>query len=123
GAPALELPADRPRPVVQTERGGLRGRELPAGLAGDLTALARRGRVTPFMLFLAAFEVLLARWSGQDDFVIGTPVAHRGRPELEPLIGLLVGSVALRVPLAGDRDGVDLLGRVRRGTLEAFHHA
>ncbi|HEX3531246.1 MAG TPA: amino acid adenylation domain-containing protein [Thermoanaerobaculia bacterium] len=123
GAPALELPADRPRPAAQTEHGGLRSRELPADLAADLTALARRERVTPFMLFLAAFEILLARWSGQDDFVIGTPVAHRGRPELEPLIGLLVGSVALRIPLAGDPDGRELLGRVRRVTLEAFHHA
>jgi len=123
GAPALELPGDRPRPAAQTERGSIRGLELPADLAADLTALARRERVTPFMLFLAAFEILLARWSGQDDFVIGTPVAHRGRPELEPLIGLLVGSVALRVPLAGDPVGIDLLGRVRRVTLEAFQHA
>jgi amino acid adenylation domain-containing protein len=123
GAPALDLPADHPGPAVQTERGGLRGLELPSGIASGLAALARQEGVTPFMLFLAVFEVLLARWSGQDDFVIGTPVAHRGRPELEPLLGLLVGSVALRVPLAGDPDGRELLGRVRRETLEAFHHA
>ena len=123
GAPALDLPSDLTRPAMQTERGGLRGLELSPEVASGLSALARQEGVTPFMLFLAAFEVLLARWSGQDDFVIGTPVAHRGRPELEPLIGLLVGSVALRVPLAGDPAGRELLGRVRRVTLEAFHHA
>ena len=75
------------------------------------------------MVLLTAFEALLLRWTGQEDFVVGTPVAHRGRPEVEPLIGLLMGSVALRVPLAGDPEARELLARVRRVTLEAFQHA
>jgi amino acid adenylation domain-containing protein len=123
GAPGLDLPADRPRPAVQTERGGLCTIELPSEVSAGLAAFARGERVTPFMIFLAAFEALLMRWSGQDDFVVGTPVAHRGRPELEPLIGLLVGSLALRIPLDGDPEVRALVARVRRVTLEAFQHA
>jgi hypothetical protein len=88
GAPAaLELPADRARPPAQTFRGATASAPLPAGLAAELRALAEREGATPFMALLAGFAALLGRYSGQADLVRGTPVANRGRRELEGLFG------------------------------------
>jgi amino acid adenylation domain-containing protein len=123
GAPVLELPADRSRPVAPTSRGVLRTLELPDGLGAAVTALARQERATPFMALLATFAAFLSRIADQEDLVLGTPVSRRGRAELEPLVGFLVDTVAVRVSLAGEPAFRDLVGRVRRSALDAFRHA
>ncbi len=123
GLPVLDLPADRMRPVAPTPRGGLRHLELASGLAREVMALARRERATPFMALLAAFQTLLGSLAGQDDFAVGMPVSRRGRTELEPLIGLLLNTVAVRVALDGEPTFRAFLGAVRRASLEAFRHA
>ena len=118
--PLLALPADRPRPPVQRFRGGAQRDRLPVG--GDLQALARRAGATPFMVLLAALDALIARYTGETDLVIGTPVAGRERAEIEGLIGLFLNTLALRVDLSGAVDFRGVLARVREATLEAFAH-
>ncbi len=120
--PLLELPADRPRPPVPAGRGATVSRVLPRGDAEALRALARREGATLFMTLLAAFDVLLARWSGQEDVVVGTPTAGRGRRETEGLIGFFVNTLALRVDVAGDPAFRELLARVREAALGAHAH-
>ena len=123
GAPALlDLPTDRPRPVLQSFRGAAQFFQLPAGLTRELTALAQRAGVTRFMLLLAAFQVLLARHAGAEEVSVGSPVAGRVRPELEGMIGLFVNTLVLRTSLAGDPSFLELLGRVRDVTLGAYDH-
>ncbi|HKI01669.1 MAG TPA: amino acid adenylation domain-containing protein, partial [Thermoanaerobaculia bacterium] len=123
GAPAaLELPADRPRPAVQSHRGRQSPVALPAGLSADLWTLARRLGATPFMVLLAAFETLLMRLSGQEDVVIGSPIANRNRLETEGLIGFFVNTLALRLNLAGDPAFEDLAAQAREVTLGAYAH-
>ena len=121
GAPrTLELPADRPRPLVQSGRGAIHAFSLPASLSNGLRTLSRREGATLFMTVLAAFQVLLARYSGQDDLLVGTPVAGRTRPELEGLIGFFVNTLALRGRLGGAPTFRELLARTRDETLGAF---
>ncbi|HEY0171322.1 MAG TPA: amino acid adenylation domain-containing protein [Pyrinomonadaceae bacterium] len=120
--PALELPTDRPRPPVQSYRGALLTRLVEPGLTALLKELARREGVTPYMLLLAVFKTLLRRHAGQEDIVVGTPVANRNRTELEPLIGFFVNTLVLRTDLSGDPTFRELLGRVREVTLGAFAH-
>ncbi|MET0397983.1 MAG: amino acid adenylation domain-containing protein [Longimicrobiaceae bacterium] len=120
--PALDLPPDRPRPPVQSFRGARHGLVLDPALAGRLRTLARERGATPFMVLLAAFGVLLARHAGEDDVVVGTPVAGRTRPELEGLVGFFVNTVVLRIDAAGDPAFDELLGRVRETTLGAWEH-
>ncbi|MFL5384123.1 MAG: amino acid adenylation domain-containing protein, partial [Longimicrobiaceae bacterium] len=123
GAPAvLTLPTDRPRPAAQSHRGGRIPFSLPAEAAGGLRALALEQRATPFMALLAAVALLLSRWSGQDDVVVGTPVAGRTRREVEGLIGLFVNTLPIRTELAGDPSFRALLARVREATLGAYAH-
>ena len=123
GAPALlELPTDRPRPAVQSHRGAVLRFTLPPELGGRLSAVGRAEGATLFMTVLAAFQLLLARYSGQDDVVVGTPVAGRTRPELEGLIGFFANTLALRTDLSGDPTFGQLLRRVREATLGAFAH-
>ncbi|HEX2078088.1 MAG TPA: amino acid adenylation domain-containing protein [Longimicrobium sp.] len=123
GAPAvLELPADRPRPAVQSHRGARLRVALPHALAEGVRALARREGATPFMVMLAAFQVLLWRWSGEEDLVVGSPVAGRTRPETEGLIGFFVNTLPLRADLSGDPAFGALLRRVRNTTLGAYQH-
>src|SRR6185436_4020401 len=101
GAPTtLNLPADRPRPAVQTFQGAAQHFKLSAGLSAALRALSKREDATLYMTMLAAFQVLLMRYSGQTDLVIGTPIAGRTRTELEGLIGLFINTLALRTSLA-----------------------
>jgi amino acid adenylation domain-containing protein len=120
GAPAaLVLPTDRPRPPVQSYRGAAHSLLVPRALADGLRAVSRREGATLFMTLLAAFNVLLARWSGQTDLVVGSPVAGRARGELEGLIGFFVNSLPLRTDLSGDPAFRELLRRVRESTLEA----
>ncbi|HYG80435.1 MAG TPA: condensation domain-containing protein, partial [Pyrinomonadaceae bacterium] len=123
GAPeALDLPTDRPRPPVQSYRGATEHFALPAELSEALRRLSRREGVTLFMTLLAAFEVLLARYSGQTDVSVGTPVAGRTRPEVEGLIGFFVNTLVMRGDLSGDPSFRELLARTRETALEAFMH-
>ncbi|HET6232766.1 MAG TPA: amino acid adenylation domain-containing protein, partial [Longimicrobiaceae bacterium] len=123
GAPALlELPADRPRPAMPSHRGGYEPVELSAELAEAVRALARGEGATPFMALLAGWQALLARASGQDDIVVGSPIAGRTRPELEGLIGFFVNMLPLRADVSADPTFRELLAQVRESTLGAFAH-
>jgi amino acid adenylation domain-containing protein len=120
GLPPLDLPADHPRPAAETFRGARRPLTLAPDLAAGIAALARAQGATPFMVLLAAFAALLGRLSGQEDLAVGSPVAGRARPEIEPLIGLFLNTVALRADLAGDPAFIALLARTRETALAAF---
>ncbi|NOK38903.1 amino acid adenylation domain-containing protein, partial [Corallococcus exercitus] len=123
GAPqTLELPTDRPRAPHASLRAGLLPVALPLALSEAVEALCRREGVTPFMFLLAAFQVLLARYSGQDDISVGSPVAGRNRAELEGLIGFFLNTLVLRTRLDGDPTVRELLARVRATALDAFAH-
>jgi amino acid adenylation domain-containing protein len=121
-APVLELVTDRPRPPVKTTQGATYSWSLPLPLAEALVSLSQRQGATLFMTLLAAFQVLLARYSGQDDIVVGSPVAGRTRPDIEGLIGFFVNTLALRSNLAGNPTFRELLARVRETTLGAYAH-
>ncbi|MCP4654392.1 MAG: amino acid adenylation domain-containing protein, partial [bacterium] len=125
--PCLELPTDRPRPAVQTFRGRHLGVALSQELSEALAALGRERGVTLFMTLLAAFTVLLSRWTGKTDVVVGSPIAGRTHQELEGLIGFFVNTLVLRIDLRGDGQaggpGFDqLLERVRRVALDSYAH-
>ncbi|MBV9109804.1 MAG: amino acid adenylation domain-containing protein, partial [Gemmatimonadetes bacterium] len=123
GAPALlELPADHPRPAVQTQRGADERMTLSAPLADRLRALGRGEGATLYMVLLAAFQALLARHAGTDDVVTGSPVAGRTRRELEGVIGFFVNTLVLRTGLGGDPTFREALRRVRETTLGAWEH-
>ncbi|HYG62862.1 MAG TPA: amino acid adenylation domain-containing protein, partial [Thermoanaerobaculia bacterium] len=123
GAPVrLTLPTDRPRPAVETHRGASLPVTLPPELSQSLTALARREGATPFMILMAGFAVLLGRYSGQGDVVVGAPIAGRNRREIEGLIGFFVNTLALRVELADEQGFLDLVRQVRRTALDAYAH-
>jgi amino acid adenylation domain-containing protein len=120
--PLLELPTDRPRSSVVGARAAHRPVVLPPATARALREVAAREGATMFMTLLAAWQCLLGRWSGQDDFCVGTPIAGRTRRELEPLIGFFVNTLVLRAELADGLSFRALLGRVREGVLGAFAH-
>jgi hypothetical protein len=123
GAPdLLELPADRPRPAVQTFRGGRHHLELPVELTERLRTIGGEHGATLFMVLLAAWQTLLARHTGHDDVVVGSPISGRGRAETEGLIGFFVNTLALRTDLSGDPSFRELLGRARRTALDAYAH-
>jgi thioesterase domain-containing protein len=124
GAPAvLELPRDASRPVEQSLAGQTKILAVPAEIASGVTSLAKSRRVTPFMVLLAAFKVLLYRYSGQPDVLVGVPVAGRSRVETEPLIGFFVDTVVLRDRLSGNPHFLDLLAQVRETTVNALANA
>ena len=118
----LEIPTDRPRPAMQDIRGASLGFRLPPEAAKAARKLAQAEGATLFMTLLAAFSAVLHRWSGQDDLVIGTPIANRTRPELERLVGFFDNTLALRADVSGDPSFRDLLGRIRETTLDAYAH-
>ncbi|HEX6041076.1 amino acid adenylation domain-containing protein, partial [Longimicrobium sp.] len=123
GAPeVLDLPADRPPPATPGARGGRVSAVLPAGVAAGLDAVGRAEGATPFMVLLAVFQALLARYAGTDDVVVGTPVAGRARRELEPLIGLFVNTLVLRTDLGGAPAFREVVRRVRGTALGAYDH-
>ncbi|MDZ7268842.1 MAG: amino acid adenylation domain-containing protein [candidate division KSB1 bacterium] len=123
GVPALlELPADHPRPAVQSHRGGRLAFEIAGEPFDRLHALSRRENVTTFMILLAALQTLLHRYTRQTDIAVGTPVANRNRSEIEPLIGLFVNTLVLRSDLSGDPTFHELLARVRQVALDAYAH-
>jgi amino acid adenylation domain-containing protein len=120
--PALELPTDRLRPAVQTHRGTFLRHDLPRELAESLRDLARREGVSLFMALLAGFFLLLSRLAGQDDVVVGSPSAGRGRIEVEGLIGLFLNTLVLRTDLSGEPAVRELLGRVKEAVLGAYQY-
>ncbi|HEX2080196.1 MAG TPA: amino acid adenylation domain-containing protein, partial [Longimicrobium sp.] len=120
--PQLEVPTDRPRRAGQGVRAGCDSFKVHPRVAAGLRALSRREGTTLFMTLLAAWQALLSKYSGQNDVVVGTPVAGRTRVETEGLIGFFVNMLALRTDLAGDPTWAGLLGRVRGGALGAYDH-
>lgn len=123
GAPdLLELPADRVRPARQDYAGAAMEVAFGEKLTSGLKELSRRHGTTLFMTLLAGWTTLLGRLSGQQDVVIGTPVANRGQVEIENLIGLFVNTLTLRLDLSGSPTVADMLERVKKQTLAAQHH-
>lgn len=122
GLQTLEIATDRPRPAVQSQSGGLCNLRFTAGLRDRAWQFATREKSTLFMVLLAALTALLARLSGQREVTIGSPVANRSLPELEPLIGLFVNMLVLRNDVSGDPTFRELLSRVRATALDAYAH-
>ena len=121
GAPReLELPSDRPRPPAESHRGATQPFRLPMELAEGLRTLSRRQGATLFMTLLALFDTLLWKYTGQQDLVVGTPVANRPRVELESLVGVFVNTLLLRTRLEPSLTFAEALGRVRDTTLDAL---
>jgi len=120
--PLLMLPTDRPRPSVQSFSAGICTSPLPGGLITQLKELSGREGCTLFMTLLSAFTVLMGRYSGQHDMVIGSPVANRTRKEIEKLIGFFVNTLALRADISGDPSFRELMARTRKVCLEAYTH-
>jgi amino acid adenylation domain-containing protein len=119
----LALPTDRPCPAVETHPGSLARFRIEPALAAELRELSRNQHTTLFMTLLAGFCVLLARYSGQRDLVIGTPIANRNRKDVEELIGLFLNTVPIRIKLDGDPTVAALLERVRTASIDAFAHS
>ena len=123
GAPArLELPTDRPRPKIQRHHGRVRSFHLERDLADRLVSFGRGSEATLFMTLLTAYSILLHRYTGATDLVIGSPIANRVRPELESLVGFFVNTLPLRIDLSGNPSVRELLVRVRRTAVEAYSH-
>jgi condensation domain-containing protein len=121
--PVLELPGDLPRPALQSFKGSNVFFRIPAALAQELKSLGAREGCTFFMTMLATFQVLLQRYSGAEEIVVGTPVAARTPGEIEPLIGNFLNMAALRCRLSGDPAFIELLRRSRDTTLDAFSNS
>ncbi|WP_164002945.1 amino acid adenylation domain-containing protein [Pyxidicoccus caerfyrddinensis] len=122
GAATLELPTDKPRPPVQTFHGGTVPVELSLEVSHRLNALCQQEGATPFMALLAAFQVLLSRYSGQQDISVGSPIAGRNRGELEGLIGFFVNTLVLRTQLDARQSFRDVLKQVKEAALGAYAH-
>ncbi|WP_449064535.1 condensation domain-containing protein [Planomonospora algeriensis] len=122
GSVPLELPPDRPRPEEFGHAGATVDFSVPDGVCERVAELAGRTSTTPFMVLLTAFAALLARWTGRTDVVVGSPVAGRETPELNPLIGMFVNTLPLRIDLGGDPAFGEALERVRTTVMEALDH-
>ncbi|HZI16342.1 MAG TPA: amino acid adenylation domain-containing protein, partial [Myxococcus sp.] len=122
GLPMLELPTDLPRPLARSSRGGAVPVRFPEALSHRVRALCRRTGTTPFMVFLALFDVLLSRYSGQEDLAVGVPTAGRAHAELERLIGFFVNTLVVRAKVDTALSFTGLLERVKAATLSAFAH-
>ncbi|MFI6586306.1 amino acid adenylation domain-containing protein [Embleya sp. NPDC050493] len=122
GLGTLALPTDRPRPAQQTFTGDAHAFTLDAELAAAIVELGRAHGATTYMTLLAAWQAVLSRHGGQSDFAVGSPIAGRPHPDLEPMIGMFVNMLAMRAPLAGDPTFAELLGRVRESSLDAYAH-
>ena len=118
--PVLELPTDRPRPSVQTFQGATQSLMLPKDLTEALKDLSQQEDATLFMTLLAAFKTLLYRYTGQEDILVGTPIANRNRSEIERLIGFFVNTLVMRTDLGETPSFRELLSRVRKVALEAY---
>ncbi len=123
GAPhVLELPGDRPRLPTQSSRGAAYRFKLPKTLYDQLKTLSRAEDATIFMTLLAAFDIVVARYSGQDDFLVGSPSANRNRPGTENLIGYFLNTLVLRAQLSDDPTASEFIRRIRRVVLDAYTH-
>jgi amino acid adenylation domain len=122
GVSTLELPLDRPRPPVMSQRAAVLDVHLNHGLSEELRHLARREGVTLFMVLLAAWQLLLSRYSGQEDVAVGAPIAGRTRTEVSSLIGFFVNTLVLRSQVSHQSSFRDLLRQVRQRSLEAYDH-
>jgi amino acid adenylation domain-containing protein len=122
GVRNLDLPTDHPRPAVRTSRGASETFDFPPEISESVSAFCREQRVTPFMLLLAAFQVLMQRYSGQDDIALAVPVGHRTREEFESLFGYFTNVVVVRNHLGGDPTFRQLLDQVRQVSLDALEH-
>ncbi|BAZ14320.1 amino acid adenylation domain-containing protein [Calothrix sp. NIES-4071] len=120
--PLLELPTDRPRPSIQTFQGGTEYFKLNQELTNKLKTLSQKSEATLYMTLLSAFATLLSRYSGQEDIVIGSPIANRNHSGIESLIGFFVNTLVLRTQLQDNPTFVELLERVREMTLGAYEH-
>ena len=120
--PFAAVPADHPRPMIQTYRGKRKAFAVSKSLHEALKALSQREGVTLFMTLLAAFQALLHRYTGQDDIIVGSPIANRNRLEIEGLIGFFVNTLVLRTDLSGNPTFRELLVRVREVALGAYVH-
>jgi amino acid adenylation domain-containing protein len=120
--PILELPTDYPRPRVQTYQGASTYLRLSSSLTASLRAISRQEEVTLFMTLLATFQTLLYRYSGQEDFMVGSPIAGRNQTEVEDLIGFFISTIVLRANLSGNPSFRELLGRVRQVALDAYNN-
>ncbi|ODH00205.1 non-ribosomal peptide synthetase [Nostoc sp. KVJ20] len=118
----LSLPTDRPRPAVQTFNGAYLEFALSVELTQQLTKLSQQQGVTLFMTLLAAYNTLLYRYTGQEDILVGSPIANRDRSEIEGLIGFFVNTLVMRTQVSGDRSFSELLTRVRDMAMEAYAH-
>jgi amino acid adenylation domain-containing protein len=119
---SAQMPADRPRPPLQTFDGGLERISLGGRVLEEVRTLSRREGTTVFVTLLSALQVLLSKYSGQDDIIIGTASANRSRAELAPLIGYLVNTLPIRTDLSGDPTFLELMQRVKDTTLAAYSH-
>ena len=122
GLEPLELPTDRPRPAEQTFAGAAHDFGLPDQLSASVVELGKRCGVTPAMTLLAAFAVVLSRYSGQEDVAVGSPIANRTRREIEDMLGFFVNTLVQRVDLSGDPSFEALLARVQKMSLDAYDH-
>jgi len=123
GAPAhLNLPTDKPRPAFQTNRGSTKLFAFSPELSGRVKALSDAEGATLFMTLLASFQILLSRYSGQDDISVGTPIANRTKRQFENLIGFFVNTLVLRTDLSGEPTFREVVKRVKQATLGAFQH-
>jgi amino acid adenylation domain-containing protein len=120
--PTLDLPTDRPRPERQSYQGAIQTLTLSAELTDSIKRIGQQEGTTQFMTLLAAFQLLLSRFTGQKDVVVGTPIAGRLRTEYESLIGSFFNTLALRSNLSDDLTFLNLLANVRQTTLEAYDH-
>ena len=118
----LALPFDHPRPAVQSIWGAKQVLKIPKPVEEGIRALGKQHGASLFMAFLAGWKALLCRYTGQDDIIVGAPVANRNRSEYEPMIGPFVNSVLLRTDLSSDPSFLDLLARVRAMVFDAFSH-
>ena len=120
--PLLQLPTDRSRPAVQSYQGKSQSWEIPEHLTKQLQDLAQNEGATLFMLLLAAFKTLLYRYTGQEDIIVGSPIANRDREQVQELIGFFVNTLVLRINLAENPNFLKLLSQVRQVALEAYAH-
>ncbi|WP_045055626.1 non-ribosomal peptide synthetase [Aliterella atlantica] len=120
--PTLNLPSDRPRPAIPSYKGATQPLELSNSLSTSLELLSQEVGATLFMTLLAAFQILMSRYTGQTDIVVGSPIANRHRAEIEPLIGFFVNNLVLRTDLAGNPTFKEVLLRVKAATLGAYAH-
>jgi amino acid adenylation domain-containing protein len=120
--PVLQLPTDRPRPPIQTFKGAQQKFVLSKALTEDIKQLSQGEDATLFMTLLATFQALLYRYTGQEDILVGSPIANRNRAEIEQLIGCFVNTLVLRTNLAGNPSFKELLAQVRKTAIQAYTH-